>query len=226
LGYLIDQAGYSGTILIYDPLGFNTAAFECGCIASIDFTQLDGRTTMAFRNQSGLTPTVTDELVAANLISNGYNFYGAYATANDGFQFFYDGSISGPFLWADSYINQIWLNNQFQLALMTLLTVRKSIPYNSVGATLIESSLSDAINAGLNFGAFRAGVPLSSLQAAEVNAAAGVKISDTLSQRGWYLQVLVASPSVRLARGSPPCNFWYMDGESVQKLNLTSVNVQ
>jgi hypothetical protein len=62
-------------------------------------------------------------------------------------------------------------------------------------------------------------------QAAEVNNDAGVTISTTLNQRGWYFQVLDATPQVRAARASPPCTFWYMDGQSVQQLNLSSIDV-
>lgn len=226
LGYLIQQASYSGTFLIFDPDDLNLAAFVGGIAASIDFTQTNGRTTFAFRSQSGLSATVTDATVASNLIANGYNFYGAYATANQQFVFLQPGSVSGPFNWMDSYVNQIQLNNSFQLSLMDLLVNARSIPYNSAGNALIEAALSDDINAGLNFGTFRAGVQPSSSQAVEVNAAAGRRISDVLAQRGWYLQVLTPSASVRQARGTPVCNFWYMDGESVQKITLSSVNVQ
>jgi hypothetical protein len=230
LGYLLQQGEYSGTFLFGhdgdNTVDFNYAAFVCGTAASIDFEETDGRITFAFRRQSGLVATCSNETAANNLIANGYNFYGAYATANDDFIFLYDGAISGPFLWADSYINQIWLNNALQLALMVLLINVKSIPYNSDGYALMQAACLDPINAGLNFGAFRSGVTLSAAQAAEVNSAAGVKISDTLTQRGWYLQIKDASPQVRQARGTPPCTFWYMDGQSVQKINLTSVNVQ
>jgi hypothetical protein len=59
-----------------------------------------------------------------------------------------------------------------------------------------------------------------------VNNAAGKKIDDILSTQGWYLQVKDALPQVRAVRGSPPITFWYMDGQSVQKLNLASVEVQ
>jgi hypothetical protein len=83
----------------------------------------------------------------------------------------------------------------------------------------------DVINQGLNFGAFRAGVTLSEAQAAEVNADAGITISTILNQRGWYFQVLDASPQVRQARGSPPITFWYMDGESVQRINIASIDL-
>jgi hypothetical protein len=59
-----------------------------------------------------------------------------------------------------------------------------------------------------------------------VNNAAGAPIDSILSTRGWFLQVLDALPQVRAARGSPPINFWYMDGESVQKINMASILVQ
>jgi hypothetical protein len=226
LGYLIAQAQISGTALHYDPQGVGLDAFFCGSIASIDFTQKNGRITMAFKSQSGLSATVTDPTSAANLIANGYNFYGAYATANDEFIFYYPGSISGSYKWADAYANQIWLNNAFQLALMELLTQMKSVPYNDDGYGLLRAACMDPINAGLNFGAFNAGVPLSSAQAAEVNNAAGMAIDKTLSSQGWYLQILPAAAQVRGNRTSPPMTFWYMDGGSVQNINLASVEVQ
>lgn len=225
-GYQIAQLGYSGTMAFYEPVDTNLAAFVMGAIASLDFDQVEGRATLAFRSQAGRAAGVTDETIANQLIANGYNFYGAYGTANDRFVFLYPGSVSGDFLWADSYVNQVWMNNGFQLALMTLLTSMKSIPYNIAGYALIEAACMDVVNQALDFGAIRPGITLSELQAAQVNAAAGVRISDTLSERGWYLQVRDALPATRAARGSPPCTFWYTDGGSVQRINLVSVEVQ
>lgn len=226
-GYLIGLVAYSGTIPIYDPAnGSSIAAFTMGAVASIDFAQADGRTNIDLRSQSGLVPGVTSATIRTALIANGYNFYGAFATANDQFIFFNPGSLTGPFAWIDSYVNQIWMNNGFQLALMSLLTAVRSIPYNSAGYGLIEAAMIDQVDAAVNFGAIRAGVSLSTLQAAEVNAAAGLRVSDTIEQRGWYIQVANASPTVRTLRGSPPVTFWYTDGQSVQTINLASVEVQ
>ncbi|KVP59343.1 hypothetical protein WJ91_12775 [Burkholderia ubonensis] len=226
LGYLAQQSNMSGVVPIYQDV--NQAAFLMGSIASIDFTETNGRITMKFRSQSGLAATVTDATVYQNLVANGYNCYGAFATANDQFTFFADGAISGQYAWIDSYINQIWMNNQFQLAIMVGLTQAKSVPYNAVGDATIEAWLMDPINQGVNFGAIREGVQLGTAQAQEVNTAAGRKIDTVLSSRGWYLQVLAsqATAQTRAARQSPPCTFWYMDGGSVQKLNLASVMVQ
>jgi hypothetical protein len=227
LGYLVGITdSYSGTVCIYEPSDLKYAAFLMGAVASIDFTQTQGRANMAYRTQSGLTPSVTSAVVAANLEANKYNYFGASATAAQQFNFFYPGAISGPFKWIDSYVNQIWMNFAFQLDLMLLLTQVKSVPYNAAGRNLIEASLMGTVQAAVNFGAIQPGVTLSTLQVAEVNSAAGVRISDTLQTRGWYLQVKDTDPSVRATRGSPPCTFWYMDGGSVNKINLASIDVQ
>jgi hypothetical protein len=106
---------------------------------------------------------------------------------------------------------------------MNLLTQSESVPYNAEGRALITAACMDSINQGLSFGIIRTGVTLSALQAAIVNDQAGVDISSTLSTRGWYLQVLDATAAVRTARTSPPINFWYMDGGSVQRINLASI---
>jgi hypothetical protein len=226
LGYILKNNSTSGTICVYDPNNTGLAAFTSGSIASIDFTQLNGRSTLAFKSQSGFTSTVSSQTVSSNLIANGYNFYGSYATANQGFQFFNPGQISGQFQWADSYVNQIWMNSAFQLVLMTLLTSVKSIPYNSQGYALIRAALSTVITQAGNFGVFQPGVQLSALQIAEVNTAAGTPIDAILFSQGYYLQILPATAQVRGARGSPPMTFWYMDGGSVQSMNLASVEAQ
>jgi hypothetical protein len=240
LGYLLKQSNSSGTACIYEPAGTATylAAFLGGFAASLNFDATNGRATAAFRGQTGITPSVTDATTASNLIANGYNFYGAYATANQEFQWFYPGQISGPFQWFDSYINQIWLNNQCQLALMEMLQSYGSIPYNPVGYGYIRAALTGGatppialppaspVAAALNFGAIRQNVPLSAAQASEVNALAGMKIDDVLSTQGWYLVIQPATAQVRAARGSPTIILMYMDGQSIQRINLSSVLVQ
>jgi len=222
-GPQVIAANYDGIIPVYPSA--QKAAFICGTAASIDFTQLNGRITFAFKGQSGLLADVTDPTIAQNLIANGYNFYGAYATANQAFTFLQPGSTPGKWKWIDAYINQIYLNSQFQLALMTLLSSIKSLPYNTLGYGLVSAACQDPINQGLNFGSIRSGIPLSAQQAASVNMAAGVPIDQALTNYGYYLQVLPATAQVRGLRQSPPCTFWYTDGGSIQKINLASIDV-
>ena len=226
LGYLIQQNNYSGTILIWEPSELYHAAFVCGWGASLDFSAVNGRATLDFKGQTGLTAAVTNETVWANLLDNGYNAYSAFATANQQFLFMDPGSISGPFLWADSYINQIWLNNQLQLALMVLLTNVKSIPFNQAGYALVRAAIQDPINQGLNFGAIRAGVTLSAQQVAEINNAAGAQVAQYVQAQGWYLQIADATPQDRAARKLVTPILWYSDGQSVQRISLASIEVQ
>ena len=226
LGYLLQQSGSSGTVPIYEPRGVSLrlAAFVGGAIASINFNQTNGRATLAYRTQSGLSASVTNQAVAANLVGNGYNYYGAVPATPP--NVFYPGSISGPFAWIDSYINQIQLNAQLQSALFTVLTAYNSIPYNPQGYSYVRAAVSGVAQAGLNFGSIRPNVPLSTAQVAQVNALAGFAVDGVLSTVGWYLVIQPASAQVRAARGSPTIIFLYMDGGSIQQINLSSYLVQ
>lgn len=226
LGQILQANQDSGTCLIWEPSNQHMAAFICGAAASIDFTQTAGRITFAYKWQAGLTAGVTNGTVAQNLLANGYNFGGAYGSANTNFVNFQNGAVTGQYKWFDSYINQIWLSNLFQNALLTFLSNVYSVPYNSAGNAMIEAALGDSIQAGLNFGAFSAGVALSAAQIAEVNAQAGMNIATTLQSQGYYLLILPSSPATRAARSSPPMTFYYCDAGSVQVLNLSSVELQ
>lgn len=232
LGFAINQASLSGTVLCYEPSDQNLAPFVMGAIASIDFTEAEGRVNLKFRSQSGLQPGVTTQTVAVNLggnpqvtgdRGNGYNFYGANATANQGFTFFANGFISGPFLWIDTYVNQIWMTNQFQLDLMLYLTGAKSVPFNPQGYSEVEASLSDTIAQAVTFGAIRQNVTLSSSQITAVNAAAGKPIDSVLATRGWYLLINPATPTVRQGRGPLSGTFFYTDGGSVNSIDLSNI---
>lgn len=214
---------YDGVMCVYNTK--ELAAFVMGTVASIDFTRTNGRITAAFKSQSGFVPTVTDQQVAANLLENGYSFYGAYATANDQFNFLYNGQMSGKWKWLDTFVNQVYLNAQFQLALLSLLTNVKSIPYNEQGYSLIRAAMIDPINSGINFGSIRTGITLSESQTAQVNQAAGWDVSTTIEQQGYYLQILDPGAQVRGNRGTPVINFWYTDGGAVQKITVASIDV-
>lgn len=229
LAQLIEENSISGTICNWQPEPddatdyANLTAFVAGIAASIDYTQTNGRVTFAFRRQSGMDVGVDDDTVRDNLLANGYNFYEVSADGDEEWRWYTDGRISGDFLWADSYVNQIALNSAFTRDLADLLQNAYSIPYNAAGRALIEGSLSDTIEQYLNFGAYRAGVVLSGSQKANVNDRAGKDVASTLTNQGWYLDVGVATPEVRQERGSPPMTFYYVDGQSVQQFDMASI---
>ena len=222
-GYLAKTAAYDGVVPVYNTK--ELAAFTLGAVASIDFSRTNGRITAAFKSQSGFAATVTDQQIAANLLANGYSFYGAYATANDNFNFLYNGQMTGKWKWLDTFVDQVYLNSQFQLALLSLLTSVKSIPYNESGYSLIRAAMIDPITAGINFGSIRTGISMSASQKAQVNQAAGLDVFTIIEQQGYYLQILDPGAQVRGNRGTPVINFWYTDGGAVQKITVASIDI-
>lgn len=235
LGYAVTQAAYSGTALVWETGNTNLAPMLQGFIASIDFGRAGGRISFAYKKQSGMVASVTTDVSAINLggnpqvpgdRGNGYNYYGAIATANQAFTDFQRGIVSGPFLWLDTYANQIYLTSQLQLALMTLFEQANSIPFNIFGDGMIEAALADPIQQALSFGAIAPGVALSASQISKVNTAAGKQIANILSTQGWYLLIPASSPSIRQARGPRAITFFYVDGESVQSITLSTTVLQ
>ena len=241
LGYILEAANSSGTVPIYEPVGNNLylAAFAGGYAASVNFDATNGRATAAYKSQSGIVPSMRNITAAANLEANGYNYYGASATAGGAWNFFFPGQITGPYKWFDSYINQIWLNNQCQVALMDFMTTIGRIPYTPVGYGYIRKVLTAGADSGsitlppaspvaaaLNNGVIDRNVDLSAAQVIEVNTLAGTQVDGFLAQYGWYLVIQPATAQVRAARTSPTIILLYCDGGSIQRINLSSVLVQ
>ena len=223
-GYALQQNGYDGTFPIYGDA--THAALILGITASIDWYRKNGRVTYAMRQNANVSPSVTNGSIAANLKANGYNYFGAYAATKQTWNIVYPGTISGQFTWADSYVNQIWLNAQLQLAMVTLLLAIGSIPYDTDGYALVDASCMDPLNAGVNFGAIRKGVALSDAQIAEIKYAIGTDVSQNIITQGYYLQISDATAAIRVARASPPMTLYYSDGGSIQNLNLASIEIQ
>lgn len=226
-GYL-KTTGAAGTLPVYGALSHS--ALVLSWAASLNFNQENGRSTLCFRSQAGLTPSVSDSVTYANVTSNGYNVYGAFGSNNpaNNSNWMTPGSVSGNWKWADTYINQIWLNANLQLAVVNGMKSVGQIPYNSDGDALLAGFCAAPIEAALNFGAIRKGVSLSPSQIQQVINLVGADVSATITAQGYYLFTNAAgtAATVRSARGSPPAILLYQDGESVQSLTMPSIVIQ
>lgn len=222
-GYTIKYNKHEGSIPVYGQL--DHAMLVLAWASSLDFDRLNGRATLAFKRQGGLTPYVTNQTDGTTLEAKGYNFYGSYATAKETFNFMYSGAISGSWRWADSYTNQIWMSANMQLAMVRLLLDVGSIPYNDDGYTLVEASLLDPIEKAVNFGGIRKGVALSNSQKEQIRFALGYDASPTILAKGWVLQIAPATADIRADRRSPSMTLYYTDGGSIQRLTLASIQV-
>jgi hypothetical protein len=223
-GYNVKQAGDSGSVLIYGDL--THAAFILSYAACLDFARLNGRATVAFMSQAGLVASVDNASDASALLANGYNFYGIYGVGSQQFNMFQNGSVSGEYLWLDSYLNQIWIRANLQLSLLALLMSAGSVPYNTDGYAMVSAACADPIQAALNYGAIRDGVLLSTSQAQQINQATGVEAASIVQATGYFLQVNPASPSARAARQTPPITLYYTDGQSIQNIVMAAIEIQ
>lgn len=201
------------------------AAFACGSIASIDFQETNGRVTLDFRNQSGIKASVAKKQDAKALESNGYAFYGAWATANDRFQFMRNSIVSGEFEWADTYAFQLWLNAGFQVDGIVGLQQYKSIPPNDIGKNIYRNIFQDRIETGIAFGGIVAGVALTEQQKSVINREFGYDAASQIQLTGWAMYVGNAVNVVGASRKRFPAKFYYSDGGSIQGINMTSTAV-
>jgi len=217
---------YQGTAPLYG--GVDTAGASMGWAASINFSVQNGRTNYDSRQfVAGTAATVTDKPTSDALDSNHYSYIGAFANAANNFTTSVNGYLSGSFLWLDTYVDQIYLNRQIQLALYQALINYNSIPYNQDGYTELYSAVRDVANQGVVSGIIRQGVTLSESQQNQVDAQAGRTISTTLQTQGWYC--LFGDPAnvaqARQNRTSPAATFWYTDGGSIQQITINSTAV-
>jgi hypothetical protein len=224
-GAIVNSTPYQGVIPVYG--GLQIAAGVLAWAASTSYEVEDGRTTLAFRQvTAGPAPSVTDLATANALLSNGYTYLGAYANSVNNYSVFYNGSLSGQFEWADTYLGQIWLRRTLQQALFETLLAYNSLPYNADGYNAVYQGAMDTVAQAVTAGVVRQGVTLSASQKAQINSQAGTNIDQEVSAVGWYLQVRdPISTSVRTDRGSPSIKFWYCDGGSIQQIVVTSTTV-
>lgn len=214
----------AGTTLA--QLVMNTAIFVAGAIASIDFSQTNGRTNLTFLSQAGLLPACANQQTYQNLVANGYSTYGAVSTRNQGFTFFTNSNMPGDFSWIDTYVGDAWLSDQLQVSNLTLLTTIGSLAYQANGYGALRTSLvGGPIAAALNFGQIRTGVQLSSTQISDITSKLGAGYATLISTQGYYLQIADPGATVRQQRGTPVVNLFYTDGGSIQQINMGSIDL-
>lgn len=214
----LKEADYEGLCMNYAPDVY-TATLVMATAASIDWNRANSVVSYAFRKQTGLAASVTDDDSATALLANNVNFYGRYAARSTDFSFYYDAKMfSGNYGFVDTYINMIWLKNVMQISLANGLTSIGRTPYNEIGYTQIRAWLNDPITRALNNGVIDTGIELSESQKAQLYAEAGEDISTELYTNGYYIQVLDPGAAARVNRDSPIINVWYTYGGSVNRL--------
>lgn len=215
--------GYEGIFPIYGSYLYGTMPLAYS--GSIDFARTNGRVSFKFRAFSGLAPNVTDLATAKALKSNGYNFYGAYSLNKTMKQYASDGAISGKFLWLDSFIDQVWINANLVSAYAELFTDNQSYAFNANGYGAVQAATIDPAELAVTFGAIQKGVTLDASQIRRVNNTVGKDISSILYSQGWYLNIPTQTGAARIDRNLQGVTFFWVDGQLIQSISMSSTAI-
>lgn len=215
--------GYENIFPVYGTYLYSVTALAYA--ASVDFARTNGRISFKFRGFSGLSPNVSDLATAQALKSNGYNFYGSYSLNKTMAQYASDGAITGKFEWLDSFINQVWINANLVGAFANLFTNNQSYPFNETGYGAVSAAVIDVAEQALNFGAIQRGVTLDNAQIRIVNNTVGKDISATLYSQGWFLYIPTQTGSARIERDLKGVIFYYVDGQLIQSITMSSTAI-
>lgn len=215
--------GYENIFPVYGTYLYSVTALAYA--ASVDFSRTNGRISFKFRGFPGLTPNVSDLATAQALKSNGYNFYGAYSLNKTMAQYASDGAITGKFVWLDTFIDQVWINANLVSAYANLFTNNQSYPFNQNGYGAIQAATIDVASQALTFGAIQKGVVLDNAQIRIVNNTVGKDISATLYSEGWYLYIPTQTGAARLERQLQGAIFYWVDGQLIQSISMSSTAI-
>lgn len=225
-GAWLQTQSISGVTPVYlDP----AVAGAClGWAACLNWDSPNGRQNLSFTRNSALSATVTDGATARALSANGYAFYGRYSGRAGDFTITSPAPVSGQFLWADSYINQMMINARLQSADVNTLINFGNIPFTVEGDTIISAGRQTVFQEALAFGAMNPGVSISDSQRLQIDRFFGVTgAADAIVAQGYYDQpgASLASAANRQARTIPNSRVAYADGQSVQFINIASREV-
>lgn len=215
--------GFENVFAVYGTYLY--AVLSLAYSASLNFSRTNGRVSYKFRAFAGIAPNVTDNATAAALESNGYNFYGAYGQNKTMANYVSNGAITGKFLWLDSFISQVWINANLVAAFANLFTNNSSYAFNASGYSSVSAAVIDVATNAINFGAVRPGVVLDQAQINIVNDAVGTDISNALFTQGWFFYIPVQTGASRTERSLDGAIFYYVDGQLIQGINMTSTNI-
>ncbi|KAB1581157.1 DUF3383 family protein [Serratia marcescens] len=194
-------------------------------MASLDFNRLNGRVSYKYRDFTGVAPNVSDGDTADALKSNGYSFFGVYGANRVVKNYTADGNISGKFLWLDSFVSQVWINANLLGSFAELFTQNESYPFSAAGYAAIQTAVIDVAGRAKDFGAIRTGVTLDKAQLKVVNDAVGRDISSALFSDGWFMYIPEQSGSSRTERHLDGAIFYYVDGQLIQSIAMSSTDI-
>ena len=202
--------------------GIELAAFTMGVGACINYTQVNGVLTWAFKSQTGLAYTCNSDQEYDVLTAKGVNFYGNFSSKSDTYLFYQAGKISGDYVFIDNFYNQVWLSDALQNKAAVLFKNTRKIGNGDVGYQQIRSTIGLVMSYALINGVCQTNVEVSEEEAKALENILGFDISGDIYNNGFYLQIGNPTTENKVNRVAPDSNLFYTNNGAIQKLPINT----
>lgn len=219
------QGKYNCTAFLYG--NWRDAAFALAVGASIAWNRTQGMKTWFAKNASGITPRVTNEVVADALEGIRCNYTGDFATRNDNFTLFNRGQLASDLYgFIDVLYGSIYLRSAIQTSCMAGFQSNNRVPYNARGEAFIRAWCQDPINRCLENGVIDTGLELNESQRVQIlNETGDEQVLNDLFSKGYWIGVDMPDAAGRVDREPPVVSVYYAYAGSVQSLQCEVVSV-
>lgn len=217
--YLINQAGINNCS-IFDEVLYNNSdrvSAASGIFASVDLTQPNSAIALAWKQQDGLLPSVTNTSVASILDTKGINYYGKVAFTGSALtqDFFYPGAISGKWTFVDNLVGAVWIAYQCQFQTADLFLSVGQVPIDPDGQGQVRSGLNVAMEGSKANGIIVTGLTFDNTTSIEIKTTFGID-SIELTNNGYAILNTLPPAGLRKLRVSSPWYVLYTKGSAYQ----------
>ena len=225
--YQITQLAYVNCS-VFDEVLYNVSdrvAAVAGGLAALDLSQPNSALTIAFKNQLGLTTSVTDTAIAqiiginpATGTGKGINYYGNIGVSGTktNVNAFYGGWMTGPYAFVDNLIANVWTTVQIQTQLLSFFTLVPQIPNDPAGDAQVRAILNGVMSGNVTNGIIGIGEVFSTAINQQL-IALGINPQE-MTNNGYVIQKTPSTQAQRQARASAPWNIYYVQASAVQQI--------
>lgn len=223
--YLVNQAGINNCS-IFDEVLYNNsdrASAASGIFASVDLTQPNSAITLAWKQQDGLLPSVTNTRIADILDQKGINYYGKVASTGSSLtqNFFYPGAISGKWTFVDNLVAAVWIAYQCQFQTEDLFLSVGQVSIDPDGQGQVRSGLNVALEGSKANGIVVTGLTFDNATSIEIKTTFGID-SIELTNNGYAILNTLPAAGLRKLRVSSPWYVLYTKGSAYQFLPINT----
>lgn len=223
--YQITQAGINN-YSIFDEVLYNNsdrASAASGIFASVDLTQSNSAITLAWKQQDGLLPSITNTAIADILDKKGINYYGKVAFTGSPLtqNFFYPGAIGGKWSFVDNLVAAVWISYQCQFEVTDVFLSVGQVSIDPDGQAQVRSALHTALEGSKANGIIVTGLTFDNATSIEIKTTFGID-SIELTNNGYAILNTLPPAGLRKLRVSSPWYVLYTKGSAYQFLPINT----